>query len=238
MRTRFTWEFPYISSDIFSQYLHNQGVALASVLLVEDDVFSRSTLAAALMGANFEVRDQVSKASDALKAVTRFSIDVAIIDLDLGPGANGIDIAVALRNVNPKIGIIILTSYSDPRVANPNSLSLPKGSRLITKSTLNDFGLLIKMVIELKALPLSSKSTSKIERVIFSENQLSVLQGVAEGLTTKEIANRARVSEKAVEGTITRLHSMLDLPRKSSLNPRVQLARAYFELSGKKPPGV
>jgi len=61
---------------------------------------------------------------------------------------------------------------------------------------------------------------------------------VAEGLTTKEIASRTGVSEKAVEGTISRLHSMLDLPKDSSSNPRVQLARAYFALSGKKPPGA
>jgi len=211
---------------------------MASVLLVEDDVFSRATLAAALLGANIEVKDQVVKASEAIRAVNKFSIDIAIIDLDLGPGANGIDIAIALRDINPRIGIIILTSYSDPRVANPNSLSLPKGSKFLTKSSLNDFGILIKMILELKSQPLSNKNGSKIERVAFSENQLSVLQGVAEGLTTKEIATRAGVSEKAIEGTITRLHSMLDLPKKPFLNPRVQLARAYFHLSGKKPPGV
>ena len=211
---------------------------MASVLLVEDDVFSRSTLAAALLGANIEVKDQVAKASEAIRAVNKFSIDIAIIDLDLGPGANGIDIAIALRDINPRIGIIILTSYSDPRVANPNSLSLPKGSKFLTKSSLNDFGMLIKMILELKSQPVSNKNGSKIERVGFSENQLSVLQGVAEGLTTKEIATRAGVSEKAIEGTITRLHSMLDLPKKPFLNPRVQLARAYFHLSGKKPPGV
>lgn len=211
---------------------------MASVLLVEDDVFSRSTLAAALLGANIEVKDQVAKASEAIRAVNKFSIDIAIIDLDLGPGANGIDIAIALRDINPRIGIIILTSYSDPRVANPNSLSLPKGSKFLTKSSLNDFGILIKMILELKSQPVSNKNGSKIERVGFSENQLSVLQGVAEGLTTKEIATRAGVSEKAIEGTITRLHSMLDLPKKPFLNPRVQLARAYFHLSGKKPPGV
>lgn len=211
---------------------------MASVLLVEDDVFSRSTLAAALVGANIEVKGQVAKASEAIRAVGRFSIDIAIVDLDLGPGANGIDIAIALRALNPRIGIIILTSYSDPRVANPNSLSLPKGSRFLTKSSLNDFSVLIQVILELKNQPLSNKNGSKIERVDLSENQLSVLQGVAEGLTTKEIANRAGVSEKAIEGTITRLHAMLELPKKPFLNPRVQLARAYFQLSGKKPPGV
>lgn len=213
-------------------------MALASVLLVEDDVFTRSTMAAALLGANLEVKAQVAKTSDAIRAVQKFAIDVAILDLDLGPGANGIDIAIALREVSPRIGIIILTSYSDPRVANPRSLALPKGSKFITKSQLTEFGPLVKSILELKAFPVLGKIDTRPEKVAFSENQLMVLQGVAEGLTTREIAIRAGVSEKAVEGTITRLHLMLDLPKQPTLNPRVQLARAYFKLSGKKPPGV
>lgn len=225
-------------SDIFYGRIHNQGMALASVLLVEDDVFTRSTLSAALVGANFEVKAQVGKASDAVDAVKRFSIDVAIIDLDLGAGATGIDIAIALREHNPVIGIIILTSYTDPRVMNPHSRVLPKGSKFLTKSNLTDFAPLVRTILELKALPLSGKTEKRSEKVDFTANQLIVLQSVAEGLTTKEIASRTGVSEKAVEGTISRLHSMLDLPKDSSSNPRVQLARAYFALSGKKPPGA
>lgn len=225
-------------SDFFYGGIHNQGVALASVLLVEDDVFTRSTLSAALVGANFEVKAQVGKASDAVDAVKRFSIDVAIIDLDLGAGATGIDIAIALREHNPVIGIIILTSYTDPRVMNPHSRVLPKGSKFLTKSNLTDFAPLVRTILELKALPLSGKTEKRSEKVDFTANQLIVLQSVAEGLTTKEIASRTGVSEKAVEGTISRLHSMLDLPKDSSSNPRVQLARAYFALSGKKPPGA
>jgi DNA-binding NarL/FixJ family response regulator len=225
-------------SDFFYGGIHNQGVALASVLLVEDDVFTRSTLSAALVGANFEVKAQVGKASDAIDAVKRFSIDVAIIDLDLGAGATGIDIAIALREHNPIIGIIILTSYTDPRVMNPHSRVLPKGSKFLTKSNLTDFAPLVRTILELKALPLSGKTEKRSEKVDFTANQLIVLQSVAEGLTTKEIASRTGVSEKAVEGTISRLHSMLDLPKDSSSNLRVQLARAYFALSGKKPPGA
>ena len=225
-------------SDFFYGGIHNQGVALASVLLVEDDVFTRSTLSAALVGANFEVKAQVGKASDAIDAVKRFSIDVAIIDLDLGAGATGIDIAIALREHNPIIGIIILTSYTDPRVMNPHSRVLPKGSKFLTKSNLTDFAPLVRTILELKALPLSGKTEKRSEKLDFTANQLIVLQSVAEGLTTKEIASRTGVSEKAVEGTISRLHSMLDLPKDSSSNPRVQLARAYFALSGKKPPGA
>mgnify|MGYP003887837179 CR=1 FL=1 len=163
-------------SDFLYGGIHNQGVALASVLLVEDDVFTRSTLSAALVGANFEVKAEVGKASDAIDAVKRFSIDVAIIDLDLGAGATGIDIAIALREHNPIIGIIILTSYTDPRVMNPHSRVLPKGSKFLTKSNLTDFAPLVRTILELKALPLSGKTEKRSEKVDFTANQLIVLQ--------------------------------------------------------------
>jgi DNA-binding NarL/FixJ family response regulator len=213
-------------------------MALASILLIEDDIFSRSALSAALKGANFEVKAEVATAKDALEAVRRYSIDIGIIDLDLGPGANGIDISHALRSLNPHIGIIILTSYSDPRVANPDSLPLPKGAKFITKSKLTDMSPLVKAIIELKQNPTTRKWSTEQERVNLTENQLVVLQLVAEGLTSKEIAKRIGVSDKAVEGTIARIYSVLNLPKRETHNSRVQLARAYFELAGKKPPGV
>jgi DNA-binding NarL/FixJ family response regulator len=68
--------------------------------------------------------------------------------------------------------------------------------------------------------------------------QIDVLRLLAEGATTSEIALQQGVTQKAVEATITRLHNLLGLAKNKKLNPRVQLVRAYFALSGKKPPGA
>ncbi|MCH8116087.1 MAG: response regulator transcription factor [Chloroflexi bacterium] len=40
--------------------------------------------------------------------------DVVIIDIDLGYELGGIDTAFALRKINPTIGIVIVSPYSDP----------------------------------------------------------------------------------------------------------------------------
>jgi DNA-binding NarL/FixJ family response regulator len=40
--------------------------------------------------------------------------DVAIVDIDLGYELGGIDTAFALRKINPTIGIVIVSPYSDP----------------------------------------------------------------------------------------------------------------------------
>ena len=40
--------------------------------------------------------------------------DVAIIDIDLGYELGGIDTAFAMRKINPTLGIVIVSPYSDP----------------------------------------------------------------------------------------------------------------------------
>jgi len=59
----------------------------------------------------------VAGAQDRDTAVERVVLmrpDVAIIDIDLGYDLGGIDVAFALRKINPTLGIVIVSPYSDP----------------------------------------------------------------------------------------------------------------------------
>ena len=208
------------------------------ILIVEDDPFVQMTLAQALESANFEIVARVAKPTDAINAAKSGKVDVAILDLDLGPGASGIDVAHALRQNNERIGLILLTSYTDPRISDPNSRALPKGTIFLTKSGITDIHDLTAAILQVKLWPVESKRDATKTRSHLTEVQIEVLKSLAEGLTTSEISERQGVSEKAVEATITRLHNLLGLEKNKKLNPRVQLARAYFALSGKKPPGA
>ena len=60
-----------------------------------------------------------------------------MLDLDLGVGASGIDVAIALREKNSKIGIVFLTTYKDPRLINSNMPSLPEGAIFLNKLEMN-----------------------------------------------------------------------------------------------------
>jgi DNA-binding NarL/FixJ family response regulator len=208
------------------------------ILIVEDDPFVQMTLAKALESANFEIVARVATATEAMQIAKLEQIDVAILDLDLGPGATGIDVAHALRQHNKNIGLILLTSYTDPRISDPSSRALPHGTIFLTKSRLSDMHELTTAILQVKVWPLDSKRTAMPERSHLTEVQIEVLRMLAEGATTSEIATQQGVSQKAVEATITRLHNLLGLAKSSKLNPRVQLVRAYFALSGKKPPGA
>ena len=211
-------------------------MAAIKVLLVEDDSFTRATMEHALATANIEVVAAVDSAAHALSEAKNEHVDVAIIDLDLGPGANGIDISHALRAVNENIGIIILTSYSDPRFA--DSQAMPRGGIFLTKSQLPNFETLLAAIVAAHKDPLTSKARMVTKVGELSKTQVEVLRLIAGGFSSIEIANRQGVTVKAVEATITKLHSVLGLERSKIHNSRVQLTRAFFTLTGKTPPNV
>lgn len=206
-----------------------------TVLIVEDERFTRTMLEAALAGCGFEVVGSCSTASGALALAQRAPIDVALLDLDLGPGPSGIDVAHALRACQERIGVVFLTSFSDPRIKDPRERHLPRGSRFLVKHRLDDVMALKDAMVAARREPLALIDT-RLDQGELTENQLSVLRQVAAGRTNAQIAVDLDVTEKAVERTIQRISDSLAVDRDAG-NQRVQLARAYSQMSGKTLPG-
>ena len=212
-------------------------MALARVILIEDDLFTRSTLSALLTHRGFDVVGQTESVEEALMLQDVYSPEVALVDLDLGPGPNGIDVATALRQVNPNIAIVMLTTFSDPRFTGTDNLPMPKGTKFLTKSELTNVSTLVISILQAVRNPLSYTKQPSASNSLLTEGQIEILKLVSEGHTTFSIAQTRGVSEKSIEATLARIHSSLDLPKSKQLNPRVQLTRAFLSLTGKKPPG-
>lgn len=211
-------------------------MGLANVVLIEDDPFIRAVLTAGLEAGNVHVCAAGAKAKVALVAQARQKVDVAILDIDLGAGPSGIDIAYALREVNPAIGIVLLTSFSDPRLSAANSHALPRGTRYVTKSTIDNLAKVLSIVLMAKHAPLDAGGRNEPEFLKLTSLQITVTKLVAEGATNAEIARQLEVTEKAVEHLITRINESLGLVNSSSVNSRVQLVRRFLELTGRQLP--
>ena len=211
---------------------------LASVLLVDDDLFTRTALSAALSARGINVLASTDNAAGALEYLNSLNPEVAIVDLDLGPGPNGIDICHALRAQKPNLGLLLLTSYTDPRIHDPSNSQLPKGCRFISKSELSDFKVLIEEIIIARNKPFATAKVRKTTENKLTDIQLEVLIAVAQGLSSAEIATNRGVSVKAIEGIIAKTHTALGINKSKSINLRVQLARTYFQLTGKMPPNA
>ena len=202
-------------------------------LVVEDDGLTRTSVAAALRLQGINVVGEADSASTALKIAREMNPDVAVLDLDLGSGPNGADIAIALRRLNPAIGIVVLTTYDSPRLLSTEAPELPLRTVFLRKRDVQSVDDILVAVNQ--AMEPRNRAVVHTPGVAddFTDSQLHIMRAVADGLTNGEIARRRGVSERAVEQMMRRIAQKLELPgEQSSFNQRVQITRAYLEMTG------
>ena len=211
------------------------------VLVVEDDAFTRTTVCDALRYHDVEIVGQVGTATEAMALARNpeLTIDAALLDLELGSGPSGIDLAHALRRERPSVGIVILTTYEDPRLLRKSYATLPEDVIYLVKRELGDTTALPRalrsaMGNALTATPSTGRRPAPAVGAAtgLTEVQLEVVRLVAEGYSNAAIARERFVTEGAVEKLIHRTARQLDSTSTSDQNLRVQLARTYIGLTG------
>ena len=220
--------FDGVAPHLFNTYYMQPRVAI-----VEDDALTRLTLASALRANGMTVVIETSSGSQAVKEYDMARPHVALLDLHLGTGPTGIDVAVALRAKSPTIGIVFLSSFEDPRLLNANLPPLPLRSVYLTKNQISDIGVLKDAIAQsVSKLPIRSAVPKDTLLGGLSNIQLETLRLMSQGLSNAEIAKRRSVTEKAVELAIARLAKTLGIQKDSTRNQRVHIANVYFRAIG------
>lgn len=212
------------------------------ILVVEDDAFTRTTLCNALRLHRLNVIGEAPSAAIAMGMVSNLSPNLALIDLDLGKGPSGIDLAHAIRSINPNIGIVFLTSYDDPRFHRPNLPPLPPGAEYLVKKSVSDIEHITKAIQKaltagsgMQKMPKIKSSSMGAHFPELSDIQIETIRLVSLGMTNSEIAKTRFITEKSVEQTINRVAKVLNLAKNTTHNQRVDLARIFFRMSGSPP---
>lgn len=202
---------------------------VGKVLVVEDDSFTRLSLVASLELNGIKTLE-ASDAASALALSSKEPLAAALIDLHLGQGPNGLDLAIELRKQKPKIGLVFLSSFSSPRLLIPRA-ELPTGAIYLTKRKIKDSRAIIAALNQ----SLSGKATDQTPNeglAALTGEQLETLKLLAEGLSNQEIAKRRFVTERSVEKAISRIAKTLLPEGDQSQNQRVMLAKAYLKEAG------
>lgn len=212
------------------------------ILVVEDDTFTRTTLCNALRLHRLTVVGEAPSAAVAMGMVNKLLPNVVLIDLDLGKGPSGIDLAHAIRSVKPNTGIVFLTSFDDPRFHRPNLPPLPQGAEYLVKHSVSDIEQITKAIIRalnagdaLHKKPRIKSSSMGVQLSELSDIQVETIRLVSLGMTNAEIAKTRFITEKSVEQTINRVAKILNLAKDSTQNQRVQIARTFFRMSDSHP---
>jgi DNA-binding NarL/FixJ family response regulator len=205
------------------------------LLVVDDDPFTRSVLGPALTTRGWMVT-LCGAAASAMSEVAQRPVDAALVDLDLGPGPDGLDLAVALRRQFPVLPIVILTSYQSPQLLDIGHGTLPLGVRYVVKSAVEHLDHLdaelrtaLRHPLDVTVPVRQTVRTTSGQRL--SARQLDIMRLVAAGYGNAEIATELGMGETAVEKAVARLIRQLGLDKDPRRNKRVLVAEAYFHLS-------
>lgn len=214
-------------------------MARIRVMVVEDDDFTRATVVSALQIQGVDVVCETGSVGPAMKLADELRPDAVVLDLDLGAGPTGMDLAIGLRRRYPKIGLVLLTTFEDPRLLHPKIPSPPTGTEYLVKKNVGEIELLYKAIQKAisnvsKAMTPATEKTVSPKLAKVTDSQLETMRLIAQGLSNTEIAKTRKVSEKSIEQTISRLVANLDLPKGAENNQRVQISKLYFRLTGSR----
>lgn len=209
------------------------------VAVIEDDDFTRAMLVNTLNSSNARVLLDSSKPKALIDFVQKNSLDAVFLDLHLGKGPTGLDLAIAVRRFLPRVGIVIVTSYEEPRLLQSSPPPLPRGTVYLVKSEISNISDLSSAMEKAISLAnsdyeksVSVKRKSDIARL--TDGQVDLLRMMAQGLSNAEIAKRKFVTEKSVELSVSRLVRALGIERDPTQNQRVHISKVYFRATGHK----
>ena len=204
------------------------------LLLVEDEMLMSALLADSLKNANFAV-ETAADAAAARKAIKTFDPDIMLIDIFLGSGPNGIQLANAVSQTNPEIGLLILTKYQDSLSSAHDLGQLPENCGFLRKDMVSDTSYLvsaIEAVLSDRAAEVRQDMAIGKGVADLNEKQTQVLRLLAEGFTNAEIASRTELSVKSVERYLAQIFDHLEIRGEDGVNQRVEAARRYYLAAG------
>lgn len=202
------------------------------VLLLEDEALLRLTLASTLPDETMSVVGAFGDAKSAVAAAAETPFDVLVTDLDLmqGPGPNGIVVANVVRRTHPEAGIVLLTSYADPRLIGAKLNQVPERTEYLRKQDVAEIEMLRAAIR--RSVRRSFDADDALPAVALTDTQIETMRLVAQGLSNAEIARQRVVTERAVEMSIYRIARNLGYSADATQNTRALIVRAYYEMTG------
>jgi DNA-binding NarL/FixJ family response regulator len=183
-------------------------------LAVDDHPAVRQGLALLLGGApDIELVDAVHSGEEVMDAVRRHDPGVVIVDVRL-PGMDGISTVKRLAADAPEANSVVFSAYGDKRLLS-DAISAGARGYVMKGSPPDDLLRAIRTVHDGDAFVDPSLSpallmTKEVADAPLSEREREVLQLLAEGLHTEEVARRIGLSPETVKSDTRRAITKLE----------------------------
>jgi len=194
------------------------------ILLADDHAIVRQGLKALLEREGFAVVGEADDGQAAVSLARERCPDVAVLDFSM-PLLNGLDAALEILRACPRAKVILLTMHTDDHYVLSALQAGVKGYVVKTQAS-SDLVAAIREVLRgmmylspgiSETVVQAYLSKSELPRDPLTSREREVLQLVAEGKSTKEVAGLLGISFKTAESHRTRILKKLDLHETAGL---------------------
>jgi two-component system, NarL family, response regulator NreC len=188
------------------------------VVMADDHVLVRQALRTLLEREGFQIVGEASDGQEATRAIESQQPDVAVIDIGM-PILNGLDAAREAVRRCPKTNVILLTQHDEDQYVR-EALSAGVRGYVLKSQVANDLIHAIQQVSRgnvylspgvSRAVLTAYQSKTNPRGQTLTSRERQVLQLIAEGKSTKDIASLLGVSLKTAESHRARLMQKLDI---------------------------
>ena len=190
------------------------------VLLADDHRMLREALRHSLEEHGFDVVGEARDGEEAVTLAGELLPDVVLMDVTM-PVLGGIDATRRLRERNPDVRVVILTMHSDQSVVTQAIRAGASGYLVKDCSTDEMVGALRLAVSgEMAISPdLAASMLDEVHRLggpgddeepLITKREEQVLQLIADGLSTPEVAGQLYISVKTVKNHLASIYQKLD----------------------------
>jgi two-component system, NarL family, response regulator DegU len=184
-----------------------------SVILVDDHTMLRQGIRRALESEGIKVVAETSDGAEAIRLALEHKPDVVLMDVSM-PGMDGVEAARRLVEADGRQRVIMLTMHIDRDVID-RAIRAGAVGYLTKDSSISEVILAIQLAAN-GDRPMSPRLAAAMldevrrDDALISVREEEVLQLVADGFGTNEIAERLYISQKTVKNHLASIYEKLD----------------------------
>ena len=189
------------------------------LMLADDHRMLREGLRRSMTDEGFQVVGEASDGEEAVRLAAELQPDVILMDVSM-PDVDGVEATRRIRDLLPDTRVIMLTMHPDQEVV-ASALRAGAAGYLVKDCSTEEIAEAVRLAVsddaamsadfaasmldEVRRLP----STPEEERVV-TKREEEVLQLIADGCSTTEVAERLYISQKTVKNHLASIYQKLD----------------------------
>jgi two-component system, NarL family, response regulator DegU len=201
--------------------LPEEGLVSIRLLLADDHRMLREGLRRSMTEEGFDVVGEARDGEEAVQLAGELAPDVVLMDVTM-PELSGVEACQQVRDAAPGVKVVMLTMHADQEVL-ASAIRAGAVGYLVKDCSTDEIASAVRMAVSGETVlspqlaasmldevrRLDQNPPSEEERVV-TKREEEVLQLIADGCSTPEVAERLFISQKTVKNHLASIYQKLD----------------------------